>query len=327
MDPRNHSALKQAARDDLARCSCDPRKLVLIHSGAAVALSVLVTLINYLLNLKINQASGLSGLDTVANLSAIQSFLSYAGTLIMPFWEAGFLFTTLCIVRQKAVAPASLLEGFHRFGPVLRYTLLMGLLQVGIAMLTFMVSMNLFMLTPLSNGMAELSNSLPQDSILADGAAMITPELQAQAAMAAMPLIILFGAMFIGVLLYVSYHLRLGMLILFDHPGIGALAAMRGSRIQMRGHKKELLKLDLTFWWYYAAQVVITLLANVPYILSIFGQQLSFAAASFLFLGISLVGQLALSYFARYKVDTTYAEFYLATIPKPQEDSQTVQTI
>ena len=327
MDPNNRSALKQAARDDLARCSCDPRKLVLIHSGAAVALSVLVTLINYLLNLRIDQASGLSGLDTVANLSAVSSFLSYAGMLIMPFWEAGFLFTTLCIVRRQAVAPASLLEGFRRFGPVLRYTLLMGLLQAGIGILTFMLSMNLFMLTPLSNGMVELANNLPQGSILADGTAVLTPELQAQAAVAALPLIILFGIAFIGAILYVSYHLRLGMLILFDRPGTGAMAAMRGSRIQMRGHKKELLKLDLTFWWYYAAQVVITLLANVPYILSIFGQQLSFAAAGFLFLGISLVGQLALAYFARYRVDTTYAEFYLATIPKPQDNTQTVQSV
>ena len=321
MDPNNRTALKQAAREDLARCSCDPRKLVLIHAGAAVALSVLVTLINYLLNLRIENATGLSGMDTVATLSAFQSFLSYASTLVMPFWEAGFLFTTLCIVRRSPVAPGSLLEGFRRFGPVLRYILLQGLLQVGIGILTFMLSMNIIMLTPLSNGLYELAANMPQDSLLS-GNLVMTPELEAQALSASLPLTLLFGVLFIGGILYLSYHLRLGMLILFDHPGTGAMAALRGSRIQMRGHKKQLLKLDLSFWWYYVAQVLVMLVANVPYLMAMIGMELSFTAASFLFLGISLAGQLALSYFARYRVDTTYAEFYLATIPQPQEQIQ-----
>ena len=318
MDPNNRSALKQAAREDLSRSTCDPRKLVLIHSGAAVLLSVLVTLVNYLLDRQISLSTGLSGMDTVATLSAVQSFISTGSNLIMPFWEAGFLFTTLYIVRHRSVEPRSLLEGFRRFGPVLRYTLLVGLLEFAIGIAAFFISMQLFLLTPLSNGLVELANNLPQGSVLADGTAVLTPEVQALALKAAMPLTIVFGILFIGGLLLLSYHLRLGMLILFDNPGSGALAALQGSHQQLRGHRKQLFLLDLSFWWYYALQVVVMILAYVPYLLSLMGKSLSFEAASFLFLGISLAGQLALACFARYRVDTTYAEFYLATIPTPQ---------
>lgn len=317
MDPNNRPALKQAARDALSQASYDPKKLVLIHSGAAVLLSLLVTLINYLLDLKISQSTGLSGMDTVATLSTMQSLLTTASNLLLPFWGAGFLFVTLGYIRHQEVGPASLLEGFRRFGPVFRYTLLQGLLQIGIGILTFTVSMQLFLMTPLSNGLFELAQSLPQQPVLADGTPVLDPAMQSQAIAASAPLMILFGTLFIAGTLYLSYHLRLGLFILFDEPGTGAFAALRGSRIQMKGHKKKLLMLDLSFWWYYLLQALIIVAAYIPYFLALLGKELSFGMASILFMVISLGGQLVLSLLAKNQVDTTYAAFYLATKPKP----------
>ena len=83
MDIRN---LKSTAADRVSTASYPPRRLALIHTGAAVILSLLLTLVNYLLVGGMEDTGGLAGIGTRSILATAQTMLMLAGTLIMAIW-------------------------------------------------------------------------------------------------------------------------------------------------------------------------------------------------------------------------------------------------
>ena len=114
MDIKNSRDMRKQAKDALASASYNPRKLALIHGGVMLGISLLITLVNFLLSKQIDSATGLSGLGTRTTLGTIQSILQIANTVLMPFWEIGFLAAAVNMVRKEQTGPRTLLSGFHR---------------------------------------------------------------------------------------------------------------------------------------------------------------------------------------------------------------------
>ena len=81
---------KNRARDTLNNAACDTQKLTLLHTGAALAVSLVLTLLNLLLNRQIDTTGGLAGIGTRSVLELLQSVLSLGSSIAIPFWNWAF---------------------------------------------------------------------------------------------------------------------------------------------------------------------------------------------------------------------------------------------
>ena len=75
MDPHDRRALKSAARESLAAAPYDPRKLILLHTGVTIAVSLIGTILNFVLSKQIENTGGLGGMGLRSMLSTVQSVL------------------------------------------------------------------------------------------------------------------------------------------------------------------------------------------------------------------------------------------------------------
>ncbi len=320
MDVRDRRALKEAARHSLNTALYDPKKLILIHTGVTIAISLIATTLNFILTKQIETTGGLSGLGMRSTLSTIQSVLELFVLVVVPFWEVGLCFASLNIVRGKEAAPQSLMEGLRRFWPLLKAYLLQCLTYLGVALVSYFVSFQIYLLTPLSDPMYNLVNSL---DLTSPETALVMDESTQLAIMDAYaPAMLIFMAVFLLAVLFVSYRFRMVNYLLLDHPQMGAREALQMSRYQIRGHKADLFKLDLSFLWFYVLQVLAVVVGYGDYLLAVFNVPLGISAevAFFLFLVLSLACQGILYYRARSQISATYAAFYCATQLHIQQD-------
>lgn len=251
----NFRLIKQTAAQRLSAAPGDPYRLTLLHTGAAAALSLVVTVANFLITRQLDSTGGLSGIGTRSVLSTVQTLLTLFSMAVLPFWNMGFLRAALCFARGERTAPTTLLEGFRRWGKVLRLQLLRTLLYILIALACSQLAGTLFMLSPFS-----LPSTQAMEALLTatDAAAM-------EAAMEAMlpmliPMYVILGVVLCAVVIPVFYRLRLADFALMDEAH-GALAAMGLSNYSMRGNMWKFFRLDLSFWWYYALQLLAVALA------------------------------------------------------------------
>lgn len=315
MDIRNAKELKAAAGQALSRASFDPKKLALIHTGAALALSLVLTVLNYFLTRGIDDTGGLAGMGTRSILSTAQAMLSIGNALVLPFWEVGFIAAAISMARQQPATPDTLLSGFRRFGPVLRLWLLQGVLYVGIAILCLQLGTAIFIMTPLSDPLMELTEPMLTEGFVLDDAMMETlaPYMT--------PAYVIFAIVFCAVAIPVFYRFRMAQFVIMDTEKVGALKALGTSHKMMRYNRWSLFKLDLSFWWFYGLQLVSTALCYGDVILEGLGVTLPISAdaAFFGFYGIHILCQLALAWKTQSYVQTTYAQAYEALRPEAQD--------
>ena len=316
----NIQTLKQTARERLDSAPTDPRRLALLHTGAAVLLSLLATVINYLLSRQMADTGGLSGIPLRTALTFAQSMLLLATTVLMPFWEHGFTRAMLLVSRGEQAAPGDLLTGFRRFGVVLRLLLLQTVLTVAVTFACLQASAILFMLSPWSALTAETA-----DALLASGAAI--DEAAINQMMQTMYPMYLILAVLVGVLLVpLLYRFRLSnWAVMDDIPR--ARQAMRYSAYWMHKNRFRMFRLDLSFWWYYALLGIAATAAYGDLLLPLLGINLNADVAFFGSYLVSAAVQLAVAWrFAPY-VQTTYALAYqtlraekppIQTAPQPK---------
>lgn len=323
MDSHDRRALKDATRDSLAAAPYDPRKLIMIHTGITIAISLLGTLLNFFISQQIETTGGLSGLGLRSMLSTAQSVLQVLVAVLLPFWEAGYCYATMQIAREKQASPDTLLYGFRRFRPLLRLKLTQGIIYVALGLACFFVSYYVFMLTPLSDPLYAIIESLDLDAIMTQTELLLDDATMLAMAEAYIPMMLIWLSLFALIGVFVSYRFRMATFLILDHPQMRAMEALRMSTYQLRGHMSALFKLDLSFLWFYLLNVLFAMLAYGDYLLSIFGVPLpiSAEAAYFIFLILSLVCQGGLFVMARNQVDVTYAKFYCATVLLPDENT------
>lgn len=315
MDLHDRRALKGSARDCLAAAAYDPRKIILLHTGITIAVSLFATILNFILSRQIQNTGGLGGLGLRSVLSTAQSVLQVAVAVLIPFWEAGYCYATMRIARGEEANPDCLLQGFRRFGPLLRVTFAKLLIYFGIGLFCFFLGYYIFMLTPLSDPLYAIIETISLDPTMLETEVMLDDATFYALMDAYQPMLLIILALFAVFGIFVSYRYRMATFLILDHPQLRGMETLRISTYQLRGQTKALLKLDISFLWFYVLNWLSTALAYGDYVLAVLGISFPFPAeiAYFGFLILSLVCQGSLFLWARNRVDVTYARFYQLT--------------
>lgn len=319
MDMKNPRSLKAAARNSLENAHCDANKLLLVHIGITLGLSALLSLLDYAVEQGIGNTSGLSNLGLRSILETAQTLLRIAHTVALPFWQMGYLFFTLKLSREESASTGTLLEGFRRFGPILRYQLLCGLLVTGVIMVSTYISTGIYLMTPLSNALVEEMNALAQSGT--EDMAVLEEMLIVVISEHIWPIVILFSVVCLAIGIPIYYRYRMADLALMDHPEKGAIHALRSSRKMMRKNCLRLFKLDLSFWWFYLLEVLVAAVAYTDTFLPALGVWLPLHedVQYFLFYFLSLACQFGIYWLCKNYVCVTYAKAYTALLPEPEE--------
>ncbi len=319
MDIHNRHGLKAAASDAL-RNAPNQKRLILIWAGVGTALPLLISVLSYVLEHQIADTGGLSGIGLRSVLSTIQSLLSLSSSVLLPFWTYGYIAVTLHFAHKKSVSDSGLLEGFRRFGPILRLLLLEILLCAIICIICIEVVSTIISFTPMSAPVYEVLENSQQ--MLLSG--VIDESILDSIIEAMLPIFMVCGMVCAIVLIPVTYRLRLAALCMMDTPGCSALQAIGKSMRLMRRNCFALFRLDLSFWWFYLVKLLVSVLCYGDVILPMLGITLpfSYGVSFFGFYIAALVVQFFLLYFSNNQVQTTYALFYdtLSTPPKRQTD-------
>lgn len=300
----------------------DPKKVILVYS-AVVALSALaVNVVQFILGSQISKTGGLQNIGTRSALSTLSSVLPLVQTLVLMCLGLGYTAAVLRLVRRQYASEKTLKAGFERFWLLLRTRLLQALIYGGIAFLLSYVAMAIFMLSPFSDRLSSLALSLSAAGAITPEALLNNTALLASAYEALMPMMVIYCILLVIVIWAVSYRFRLVDYLLIDQPQLGALSALRTSRQKMKGHIKELFKLDISFWWYYLLRALSAGLIYLDMVLAILGVQLPLSpTASFFGVILAYLGSdFALNYFFLNRVEMAYALFY--DILNPQQPPQ-----
>ena len=110
---QSFSQIKQEARKALEAPQPAPGKITAIHTGVIVAAALILTGLQFLLSLP-SPEGGLSNLGASAFWETLQTLLSLANTLILPFWQAGLVFCAILWARGQSAQPRQLSQGLHR---------------------------------------------------------------------------------------------------------------------------------------------------------------------------------------------------------------------
>ena len=306
MNLNDHRTLKHAARDIIDNTP-NQKKLVSLWLAVGILLPLFVSALEFFLSEQIEGTSGLSGMGLRSILSTVQTTLSFLRTILLPFWNLGYTAVILCFSRQQATDSRTLLEGFHRFGLILRTLVLRAFLCTAVAMVAMYAGIIVLSLSP----MAESINTF-----IAQNQEVFVSGVWDESMLIAMsdlyPVMVILWAVTLAALIPTLYRLRLTDFCVMDAPHRMAMLVIRRSRFLMRGNCLKLFRLDLSFWWFYLAQILLTALCYGDLILPLFGVTFPFSAetAFFVFYIISLLLQFALLYRFSNLVQTTYALFY-----------------
>lgn len=311
--------MKERAADTLHAATYPPRKLVLLHTGAALLVSLLLTVIHYFLSEGIGTTGGLEGIGTRTLFSSAQTLLQMAATLAFPFWEMGFLFCMLRFARREDCTPRDLTRGFRRFAPLLRLTVLEFFLYGALIFVSIQLVSFLFAMTPFALPvMEQMSQMMQSDAFVQSGT--IPPEFLEQMLPYMIPVYICALILFFAAAIPLFYRFRFSRFVIMDDRQDRALLALRMSSQLTKGHCRELFRLDLSYWWYYGLQLLVALAAYADLALPALGISLSEEVAFFGTLVLHLALSLALAWYCKAQVDTTYACFYRQLLPpeKPE---------
>ncbi len=311
------SALRTAATGSLERAE-KPGRVILIHTGVVLLISLLLTAADFLLNRQISTTGGLSGMGMRSILTTVQSMLRLTQAVMLPFWQIGYTYYTLKVAQGQKAGLSDLTEGFRRIGPVLRLKMLVGGMAVLLILASTYVSSFLFVLTPWAIPMMQemealMATTLDEQALL-DSIIAITKN-------ATIPIMIIFGLCFLAGSFFLFCRFRFAELWLMDHPQGGALAALRESRQLMQGNWKAMLRVDFSFWWFYLLELFVTVLCYGDVVLGAMGVEMTTDAfgSYMLFFVLYLCAQLALYWWKRNEVAVTYAHAYVQLCPQETE--------
>ncbi len=318
MDIRNTKRIQKAAANRIENAAGE-KKVAAVYAGVAIGINFLVAMVGYVLGLQIDRSGGLSKMGLRSILASIQTMLPIVQTLVIMCMEIGYQAAMLRISRGQYTSPNTLRLGFGRFWVVLRQQALLSLIYMGIAMAAVYVSSMIYALTPLSRPAVEILTPLLSQISILNSELVLDDAMYAQLVSTMVPAFVILGLLFIALYIPVAFRYRMAAYVLIDKPELGALATLRQSKAMMRGNVKNLLKLDLHLWWYYAVSFLITMVCYGDQLLPLVGLELPFHpdVSYFLFYGLYWAMQFALIYFLRGRVEVCYALAYEAI--KPEE--------
>lgn len=300
----------------------DPKKVVLVYSAIAALSALAVNVIQFILDNQISKTGGLQNIGTRSVLSTLNTVLPLVQMVVLMCLALGYTAAMLRIARRQYASEKTLKAGFERFWVLLRTNLLLMLIYFAIAFCLSYVAVIIFLVTPLSSGFTNQILSLSASGAITPETLLNNESLLFSLYDALIPMVVIYFVLLIPVIWAVSYRYRLVNYFLIDQPKLGAFGALRESKLKMRGNIKCLLKIDLSYWWYYLLRILSASLVYSDLILAIMGIQLplSGTAQYFAVVIVYLASDFALNYFFLNRVETTYALFYDTL--NPQQPTQ-----
>ncbi len=300
-----------------ARAKGESWKILTLHTAVSAGIMLLVFLIQLLLEGAISQTGGLGGLQQRTMLSAISVALTWAVTLVMPFWEAGALHTSLLGIREETPRFRDLAQGFVRFGPFLRYWLIRAVLLFLVAMACANAASMVSLFLPMPGALEEILTDM-------DMGALTNPELLVEKIppqellLAMLPMGVVMLLLYGAATVIINLRLWCSEYFLFEEGRMGALAAMLCSLQATKGNWGKLLLLELSYWWYYLLGAVLSVVANLPLAFQALGVTgfWSGTGGEILFYVLYCVGTVALTAFAGVRRQLTCAAAYRSLLPQ-----------
>ena len=290
------------------------RKIILLHALPALSMPILISAINLFLEGQLANTGGLSGIGMRSTLETIQTVLTGAIRILLPFWQLGLFYIAMQISQGVVAQPQHLFEGFRRWGSALRLMLLRTIRYSTAIFCGALLGSLLFSVTPLSNNLTRVSLELSADPAFAEAT---MEELMAilNSRLGFWDFFLCYGLCAVGAaLLFIPrlYHYRMSDYALLSSEKPGAFQALQESTSLMHGNRSRLFKLDLQLWWYYLLMLLATAISYGDLILPILGVQLPFSQewGYMLFALISAALHFILYYLFRGQVETTYACVY-----------------
>lgn len=299
----------------------DPKKVVLVYAGIVALSSLLVTIVQDLLDSQISQTGGIQNIGTRSMLTTADTVLTIAQLLLVMCLTLGYTGSMLRIARGQYASPNSLKAGGERIWVLLRTRLLQMLIMTAAAFALCFLVVNVCLLTPLSNRVIAVMGTVSAEELLSNGLAL----MGLYSAM--LPIMLIYLVALVPLLWYFSCTYRMVDYLLIDRPQLGAFGALRESRRMMQGNMKMMLRVDLSFWWYYLLQALVSVLIYLNMVLALFAIGLPPEVLYWGTVVLYLAADFALRYFFSNKVAVTYALFYDSLCPKQEQSGAVLGNI
>ena len=299
----------------------DPKKVVLVYAGIVALSSLVVTVVQDLLDSQISQTGGIQNIGTRSMLTTADTVLTIAQLLLVMCLTLGYTGSMLRIARGQYASPNSLKAGVERIWVLLRTRLLQMLIMTAAAFALCFLVVNVCLLTPRSNRLIAGMGTVSAEVLLADDLAL----MGLYSAM--LPIMLIYLVALVPLLWYFSCTYRMVDYLLIDRPQLGAFGALRESRRMMQGNMKMMLRVDLSFWWYYLLQALVSVLIYLNMVLALFAIGLPPEVLYWGTVVLYLAADFALRYFFSNKVAVTYALFYDSLCPKQEQSGAVLGNI
>lgn len=299
----------------------DPKKVVLVYAGIVALSSLVVTVVQDLLDSQISQTGGIQNIGTRSMLTTADTVLTIAQLLLVMCLTLGYTGSMLRIARGQYASPNSLKAGGERIWVLLRTRLLQMLIMTAAAFALCFLVVNVCLLTPLSNRVIAVMGTVSAEELLSNGLALMALYS------AMLPIILIYLVALVPLLWYFSCTYRMVDYLLIDRPQLGAFGVLRESRRMMQGNMKMMLRVDLSFWWYYLLQALVSMLVYLNMVLAPFAIGLSPEVLYWGTVVLYLAADFALRYFFSNKVAVTYALFYDSLCPKQEQSGAVLGNI
>ena len=299
----------------------DPKKVVLVYAGIVALSSLVVTVVQDLLDSQISQTGGIQNIGTRSMLTTADTVLTIAQLLLVMCLTLGYTGSMLRIARGQYASPNSLKAGGERIWVLLRTRLLHMLIMTAAAFALCFLVVNVCLLTPLSNRVIAVTGTVSAEELLSNGLALIALYS------AMLPIILIYLVALVPLLWYFSCTYRMVDYLLIDRPQLGAFGVLRESRRMMQGNMKMMLRVDLSFLWYYLLQALVSVLVYLNMVLAPFAIGLPPAVLYWGTVVLYLAADFALRYFFSNKVAVTYALFYDSLCPKQEQSGAVLGNI
>ena len=297
----------------------DPKKVVLVYAGIVALSSLVVTVVQDLLDSQISQTGGIQNIGTRSMLTTADTVLTIAQLLLVMCLTLGYTGSMLRIARGQYASPSSLKA--ERIWVLLRTRLLQMLIMTAAAFALCFLVVNVCLLTPLSNRVIAVMGTVSAEELLSNGLALMALYS------AMLPIILIYLVALVPLLWYFSCTYRMVDYLLIDRPQLGAFGVLRESRRMMQGNMKMMLRVDLSFWWYYLLQALVSVLVYLNMVLAPFAIGLPPEVLYWGTVVLYLAADFALRYFFSNKVAVTYALFYDSLCPKQEQSGAVLGNI
>ena len=298
------------------------RRLVLLYCIVLAALTLGSSGLNLVLESRIDTTGGLDGIGLRTMLQTIQQILSYLNQFFGPFWSAGFLTAMIAMVRGREPQVRDLTNGFRRVFRVLFHVAFEATAAFLLLVAVVNLSSLIFLLSPMGAEFNELMAPLLTDPNLLTAEGLLNEALISYQELSRLllPMLVLTAVIYLPLYTLMAYSFRLSLYLVMDRK-IGAIPAHFLSIRLMRGHKWQLCKLDLSWWWYYLLGAVCWVVGYLDLLLGLLGVPLPMNATVMFFVTLAAYCVLftLLSLWKKCEVDASYVLFYENVMPPEPE--------